>query len=214
MNLSFDYKTYWMIFLVGAIAAGVMLVVTILLFVLLRIPAVIGDLSGRTARREIEDIRNQNTQSGTKTYKSSAVNKARGRITDKISPSGNLRRRHSGELVGAMSTARIGPHVITTPDSQPAEETTVLEQVDLPAAETTVLESAAAAVEETTVLSAAQPSYGEPAASYAAPPAAETTVLSASAADYGAAAYPAGGYGSAFAIEYEITFINTNELIQ
>ena len=192
--MTLDYKAYHMIFLVGAIAAGVMLVTTILLFILMRIPAVIGDLTGRTARREIEDIRNQNTRTGTKTYKSSAVNKARGKITDKISPSGNLRRRHpSDDFVGAMSTAKIGPQGGPAPVSQPAAETTILEP---PAAETTVL--------------APEQMYDAQSASFAEP-AGETTVLSS---PVGAPAAPAAVGSSSFTIEYEITFIHTNELIR
>ena len=87
------YEMYRYVFLGGAIAAGVMLAVSILLFFLLKIPKVIGDLSGRTARRAIDDIRRQNEESGDKTYKSSAVNLQRGKVTDKITKSGRLLRR-------------------------------------------------------------------------------------------------------------------------
>ena len=192
---------YPLLYIGGAIAAGVMLIVSVLLFFLLHIPAVIGDLSGRTARKAIEDIRNQNEQSGVKTYKSSAVNRSRGKITDKISPSGRLQRRNTSQLTGAMSTAELH------------NETTVL---TAPAAsqETMVLDETPYAAQETTLLS------GEP----MSPPAVmnvgtipeETTVLSypeaAPAAETPTPAQPEM-YSSVFTVEYDITFIHTNERI-
>ena len=57
----------------------------VIIFFVLRIPDVIGDLSGRTARRAIEDIRNRNESTGEKAYKSSAANINRGKLTQKIS---------------------------------------------------------------------------------------------------------------------------------
>lgn len=84
------YEMYRMIFqIAGGLSIG-LLVVSVILFFVLKIPRVIGDLSGRTARKAIEDIRKQNTQSGDKRHKTSAVNRERGMITDRITPSGNL----------------------------------------------------------------------------------------------------------------------------
>lgn len=143
-------QVYQYIFYGGAILAVVMLIVSVLLFFGYNIPSVIGDLTGATARKAIENIRNQNESTGDKLYKSSPVNRERGKITDKISPSGNLIKNPSEALGGAMATEKIGTQQLT------AEETTVLGG----AAETTVLGAGAA---ETTVLGGA----------------AETTVLNA-----------------------------------
>jgi len=63
------YDVYMMIFEVGRILAILMFVVSLILFFVLKIPAVIGDLSGATARKAIENIRNQNEESGEKAYK-------------------------------------------------------------------------------------------------------------------------------------------------
>ena len=57
------YETYRYIFIGGAILAGVMLVVTILLFFLLHIPTIIGSLSGRKEKKAIKQIRGQNATS-------------------------------------------------------------------------------------------------------------------------------------------------------
>lgn len=103
-----SYDTYNTIFIVAAILCGLMFVVSIILFFALKIPKVIGDLSGSTARKAIEDIRQQNADSGNKTYRSSAVNRERGKLTDKISQSGNLILNNSASIGGAMETEKIG----------------------------------------------------------------------------------------------------------
>ena len=58
------YETYRLIFLVGAIAAGLMVIAAVVLFFVLKIPRVIGDLTGSTARKAIAGIRSQTEQNG------------------------------------------------------------------------------------------------------------------------------------------------------
>ncbi len=145
------YEMYRYIFIGGLILAIVMAVTAILLFILFRIPKVIGDLSGSNARKAIENIRNSNEESGNKTYKSSYVNSQRGKVTDKISPSGRIQQKTTSDLkAGAMATSKIGQA-----GNSPADETTVL---GAEANETTVL---GATTDETTVLSSPAPQYGE-----------------------------------------------------
>ena len=131
------YEIYRYIFLGGAILAGVMLLVSGFVFFFLNIPMVIGDLTGANARKAIENIRNQNESSGVKTYKSSAVNHKRGRVTDKISPSGKIESAQSLATQGAMPTAKISTRELVE-EHKPAAETTIL-NTELTACETTVL---------------------------------------------------------------------------
>lgn len=159
-----SYEIYRYIFYGGAILAGVMLVATVILFFLYKIPTVIGDLTGANARKAIENIRNQNESSGDKLYKTSQVNRERGKLTDKISPSGSLLKDPSGQFAGAMATEKISTQKL------PPEETTVLDVAN----ETTVLGNTGAG---------------------------ETTVLTVEDAP------------AIFQIEYEITFIHTDEVI-
>lgn len=159
-----SYEIYRYVFYGGAILAGVMLVATVILFFVYKIPTVIGDLTGANARKAIENIRNQNENSGDKLYKTSPVNRERGKLTDKISPSGSLMKDPSGHFAGAMATEKISTQEF------PPEETTVLDATN----ETTVLDNVGAG---------------------------ETTVLDAVDAPV------------TFQIEYEITFIHTNEVI-
>lgn len=104
------------------VASGVLLLITIALFFLLDVPKLFGDVSGRTAKKAIEAIRQQNESTGNKAYKPSAVNAARGKLTDKITPSGKLQSQTDGLPVSVgtekFATATLAPN---------ASETTILE---------------------------------------------------------------------------------------
>lgn len=154
------YEIYRYIFIGGAILTGIMFVVSVLVFFLLKIPTVIGDLTGANARKAIENIRSHNESSGDKTYRTSQVNRERGKVTDKISPSGSLINAPSHSLHGAMGTEKISTQQLC-PESG-ANETTVLTPENS---------------------------------------ASETTVLNDQT------------FGNTFVIEYEITYIHTNEVI-
>ena len=97
------YETYHTVFLSAGILAIIFAVCSVLLFVLLKIPKVVGDLSGRTARKGIADIREQNIRTGDKRHKTSVVNLDRGRITDRITDSGNIQRVGQTVNTGVMT---------------------------------------------------------------------------------------------------------------
>lgn len=129
--------------LVSFIIAGVLLLLGIALFFLLDVPKLYGDISGRTAKKAIEAIRQQNESSGNKAYKPSAVNAERGKLTDKISHSGSVVGKTSGSGI-SVGTEKLHTDVLTAK----ANETTVLNNGS---SETTVLEHQGGAG-ETTVL--------------------------------------------------------------
>ena len=79
------YEIYRYIFIVAAILCGTMTITAVILFVLLKIPKVIGDLTGRTAKKAIENIRNQNESADIKGNKNFFVDKERKKATGKIS---------------------------------------------------------------------------------------------------------------------------------
>lgn len=64
--------------------AGLSLIIALILFFKFRIISVIGDLSGRTARKSIEKMREENEKSGVKSHRPTALGKARGPITKEI----------------------------------------------------------------------------------------------------------------------------------
>lgn len=201
------YEVYNYIFIGAAVASGILLVLSIVLFFLLDIPKVIGDLTGSNAKKGIESIRKQNEATGDKSYKSSSVNLKRGRITDKISDSGRVEKPASGAFGAGAGTAKIAGRnpmqpqnaapvaAAKTPESNNA--TMVLENENATMVlggdnATTVLESEM----QTTVLSAAAPAVSE------------TTMLTG---ELKPQVMPVAA--AAFEVEIEITYIHTNVAI-
>lgn len=172
------YEMYRYLSLGAAIACGIMVVVSLILFFTLEIPKVIGDLTGRTARKAIEDIRKQNEQSGDKVYRSSSVNLRRGKLTDKISPSGRIEARHTTPFGTGVITEKISTQKLVSTEGS---------------ADTTILSTG----EETTIL--AQDPDTKPVPEICT----ETTVLKQLEDEN----------DRSFAIEYEVTFLHTNEVI-
>lgn len=64
--------------------AGICFAAAVFFWFFFQIPAVIGDLSGRTARKSIARMRAANEKSGTKTYRESKTNAQRGKLTAPI----------------------------------------------------------------------------------------------------------------------------------
>lgn len=172
------YEMYRYLSLGAAIACAIMVVVSVVLFFTLQIPKVIGDLTGRTARKAIEDIRKQNEQSGDKVYRSSSVNLRRGKLTDKISPSGRIESRHTTPFGTGVITEKISTQQL--PVVEDTSDTTILNEGN----ETTVLAQAPDAAPIPSICT-------------------ETTVLQKWEEEN----------NHSFVIEYEITFIHTNEVI-
>ena len=208
-------STYEVITLACFITAGVFFVISVVLFFVLDMVKVIGDLTGHTAKREIENIRSQNQITGNKAYKPSKVNAERGKLTDKISPSGKIESKHSAIFGGSVGTEKISPaqqysgyEATTLLEGQQDGDslTTVLDPTNENLQnETTVLNGA---VNETTVLNQA---------------ASETTVLN-NAEDNTTVLNNAGQIDEtsvlnaniitvAVSILQEIKFINTEEII-
>ena len=193
------YEIYRYIFLGGAILDVIMFVVSVLVFFFLKIPTVIGDLTGSNARKAIENIRNQNESTGDKLYRSSRVNRERGKLTDKISPSGRLIKDPSHSLHGAMGTEKISTQQLHF--AEETNDTTVLTEEFTAANETTVLTGELTDGNATTILAGEFSGGDETTVLSNENPANETTVLNALT------------FSNTFVIEYEITYIHTDEVI-
>ncbi len=146
------YDVYRYIFIGAAILCGILFIVSVLTFIFLKIPKVISDLTGATARKGIKNIRAQNEASGDKAYKASAFNEARGKLTDKISPSGNVVLQNQAQMRG-IDTAKINTQELQVDEA--ANQTSVLDQYD----GTTLLSNEG--VGETSVLAAPGQTYEE-----------------------------------------------------
>ena len=182
------YETYRLIFIGGAIFAGLMLALSIALFFVLKIPKVIGDLTGATARKAIASINSQNAGASQRLireqhqYRSPAAQSSH---TGKIG-TGRLRQK-TGPTTVKFSTEKL----IEEAGKSVPNETELLPQH---AEETTVLYPQQVA--ETTVLS---PSWNGPASVWPAPPEANRFDQQPETVQ--------------FVIEYEITIIHSDELI-
>ena len=140
------YEMYRYVFLEAGFACGVFLAISVVLFFAMHIPKIISDLTGRTARKAIQKIRMQNERSGDKSFRSSAVNLERGKLTDKISRSGRLIPRNATPFGTGVVTEKIATQQLSA--EGPAGVTTVLtalgdtEKLDAGSEETTALNPA------------------------------------------------------------------------
>lgn len=73
--------------------AAVCFVLAIFFWFFFKIPTVIGDLSGRTARKSIAQMRAANEKSGVKSYKESKTNAERGKVTATMPDSGKISKK-------------------------------------------------------------------------------------------------------------------------
>jgi hypothetical protein len=80
-----DATTWLIISIVGYSLAGVLLIVVIFMFFKMNIPAIIGDLNGKTAARQIQEIREKNKLTGNKQHRPSTFNVERGTLTAPVS---------------------------------------------------------------------------------------------------------------------------------
>lgn len=171
--------------LASYIIAAVLFLVSIALFFLLDVPKLYGDVSGQTAKKAIEAIRQQNEATGNKAYKPSFVNEKRGKLTEKITDSGVSEVHTPGTQIG------VGTEKLSQTQSN---ETTLLEEFS-DASETTVLRETFSA-SETTVL-AETLSVAEPALPIQEEQIIQPTVV-----------------GNEFTIDVELSFAESLEIIE
>lgn len=131
------YDVYMYVFYGGAALALLFLLLSVILFVALRIPSVIGELSGSTARKAIENIRKQNELGSS--YSSEAVT-SHGKHAGKKDKNGfdelTSVRKSNDHYSDSFLTTKIITEQLSS-DAKKSYETTLLENTS--ANETTVL---------------------------------------------------------------------------
>ena len=103
----------WLIIaIVGFSLAGIALVAAVIMFIKMNIPAIIGDLTGKTVAREIKAMRESNASSGDKRFRPSAVNLERGTLTEKVAntpmSTSDLKKAHASKRLdktGGLGTS-------------------------------------------------------------------------------------------------------------
>ncbi len=94
---SADYEKLANIFSISTIVlfalAGVCFTFAVFTFITFKIPNIIGDLSGRNARKSIEQMRESNEKGGKKSYRPHPVAIDRGTLTEQIKESKKLSKK-------------------------------------------------------------------------------------------------------------------------
>ena len=73
------------------VIAGMCFVLAVMFWFVFDIPTVFGDLTGRTARKSIAKMRENNEKSGVKSFKHSKINVDRGKLTGVPETTGNMK---------------------------------------------------------------------------------------------------------------------------
>lgn len=150
--------------LICYVLAGVFLAVAIFLFFYFKIPGVIGELTGRTARKTVARMRSANEKSGSKGFRPSETNAARGKVTGSMPLTGKKDKPQRTETLdlapGGEETVSLGIDSAPLYGNRPAGEGTVPLApgpgagggTELPPEETTALSDETTALSEETTL--------------------------------------------------------------
>ncbi len=95
--------------IVAFVLSAVFFVVAVVVLFVLNIPSVIGDLSGRTAKKAIDKRRIMNENSGDKSYRTSETNAERGKLTSTMQherKGGESSKKGEGKKRNAKAAAR------------------------------------------------------------------------------------------------------------
>lgn len=87
---------WFIIAIIGFSLAGVLFITAIFMFIKMNIPAIIGDLTGRTAAKQIEKMRQLNAETGDKSHRPDAFNLKRGSLTEPVDSMKSGRLKKSG----------------------------------------------------------------------------------------------------------------------
>ena len=133
------YDVYRYIFIGALVLSLLCLAIAILLFFVLRIPKVVGDLTGYSAKKAIEKLRTQSAEDDKNGNKSDSSKRNRETLTDKITPSGHLIKNSAASIDGGgMETTKISTDRLENEALQ-SYETSLLDNGG--SAETTILDS-------------------------------------------------------------------------
>lgn len=109
--------------LISFVLAAISAVLAVVFWFVFKIPTVISDLSGRTARKSIERMRANNEKTGRKDFAPSKTNLKRGKVTELMDDSA----KGSGKLSGLLSGKLVNkPKVIS--EGEENLETGLLEE--------------------------------------------------------------------------------------
>ena len=100
-----DATTWQIISIIGYSLFGILLVAAVIMFFKMDVLAIIGDLTGKTAEKQIQAIREQNTKTAPKRFEPGAYNVERGQLTEPVRKSTRFGR--TGNTAGAFVSGRM-----------------------------------------------------------------------------------------------------------
>ena len=146
-----SYDIYRLIFIGAAIACGVMFLVSVILFIVFKIPNIIGNLTGHSAKKAIEDIKKQQNESYVINGEANESHlNGKKKITEKISTA-RLDRAEETTVLG-NGNSRVDETTILGNGNSRVDETTILGNGNSRVDETTILGNGNSRVDETTIL--------------------------------------------------------------
>lgn len=146
-----SYDIYRLIFIGAAIACGVMFLVSVILFIVFKIPNIIGNLTGHSAKKAIEDIKKQQNESYVINGEANESHlNGKKKITEKISTA-RLDRAEETTVLG-NGNSRVDETTILGNGNSRVDETTILGNGNSRVNETTILGDGNSNVEETIML--------------------------------------------------------------
>lgn len=101
--------------------AGVFFLFAVFFWVKFEIVQIIGDLSGRTAKKSIAKMREKNEKTGKKSFKPSSVNLERGKLTDTMKDSQKLINRVSKKTEESLETGLLSENKVDNSDGNITE---------------------------------------------------------------------------------------------
>lgn len=96
-------QTLQLLSIISFAVAGACLVLAVFFWFFFKIPNVIGDLSGRTARKSIARMRAANEKTGSKSYKASKTNAERGKLTGTMPGIGKAKKSDKNPETGLLT---------------------------------------------------------------------------------------------------------------
>ena len=113
-------ETLRLLSIISFSVAGVSLVLSAFFWFFFKIPNVIGDLTGRTARKSIAKMRAANEKTGTKSYMESKTNARRGKLTGTM-PDTSEQNGKSASEEGRPDTGLLAENQTDTVESEETE---------------------------------------------------------------------------------------------
>lgn len=121
-------ETYNFISVISFSLSGIGLIASICIWFKFGIWGIIGDLSGRTAKKSIEQMRAENEKSGKKSYRPSPIAVARGGITEVTGDSANDEITEKLDLDENLTELLGEETEVLTEERELFEQTTVLDE--------------------------------------------------------------------------------------